>query len=110
MKPLLILFFISLSISCFAQKGDTLIVPIGKYQFIKIGDKVYKLVTTLEEVTPSNLPNSGIFHWPGATLTPSYYGPSYNQIDSSGSWHIGGFLQTDTLGSTDSSPLIFKQQ
>ena len=39
-----------LCIGASAQKKDTLNVPLGKYKFIKVGDKVYKLITTLEEV------------------------------------------------------------
>lgn len=34
----------------FTDKSDTLIVPVDKYKFIKVGDKVYKITSSLEEV------------------------------------------------------------
>lgn len=34
----------------FTAKSDTLIVPIGRYKFIKVGDKVYRIISSLEEV------------------------------------------------------------
>lgn len=52
MKKLLAIFFILFSISVSAQKSDTLVVPLGKYHFIKIDNKVYKINTTIEEVVP----------------------------------------------------------
>lgn len=50
MKFIILLIAICFSANSFAQKNDTLIVPIGKYKFIKIGDKVYKLDINLVEV------------------------------------------------------------
>lgn len=62
MKKLLLFVFLFCSLGIFAQKSDTIIVPVGKYQFIKVGDKVYKLVTTLEEALPAPKTN-GILYW-----------------------------------------------
>lgn len=59
MKKILFTIAILFSMSSFAQitlitqaqvKSDTLSVPIGKYKFIKIGDKVYEIETKLKEV------------------------------------------------------------
>ena len=33
-----------------SAKSDTLEIPIGKYKFIKVGDKVYKIEASLVEV------------------------------------------------------------
>jgi hypothetical protein len=53
LRFIFILFaFLLFAFGSFAQKSDTLTIPVGKYQFIKVGDKVYKLITTLEEVKP----------------------------------------------------------
>lgn len=73
MKKLLALFFIALSYHSFAQKSDTLIIPVGKYQFIKVGDKVYKLVTTLEEAKPKPIVDtiqSPMWLFPSTKPTP----------------------------------------
>jgi hypothetical protein len=43
-------------------KNDTLYVPAGSAKFIKVGDKVYKIVTTLGEVTPEPLTSTD-FIW-----------------------------------------------
>jgi len=51
MKKLLTITLILFSFSAIAQKSDTLIIPVGEYKFIKVGDKVYKIVRSLEEVT-----------------------------------------------------------
>ena len=76
MKHLLIIFFLGFSLSAFAQKSDTLNIPVGKYKFIKVGDKVYKLVTTLEEVKPQTVSDStSLFRiWDGHIITPT---PNY---------------------------------
>lgn len=50
MKLLIILISTLFSSATFAQRSDTLTIPIGKYKFIKIGDKVYKLDINLVEV------------------------------------------------------------
>lgn len=44
-----IIFLLSTSF-LFAQKSDTLNIPLGKYKFLKVGEKFYKIVTTLVEV------------------------------------------------------------
>ena len=48
-------------------KGDTLFIPPGKCKFLKVGDKVYKLVTTVEEVKPEQ----NLFPPWGGTFTPN---------------------------------------
>lgn len=50
MRVIIILIMTLFSVSSFAQKSDTLIVPVGKYKFIKIGDRVYEIEITLKEV------------------------------------------------------------
>lgn len=47
-----ILCFLFPSCSLFAQSKDTLVVPLGKYDYIKIGDKVYKINTSLDIAPP----------------------------------------------------------
>jgi len=94
MKNIFILFLLFFSANAFAQKSDTLIVPVGKYQFIKVGDKVYRLETTLVEVEKptknfwgliaDSLPTITYPIWrgigiPGTTLTPNDL-PSFNHI------------------------------
>lgn len=72
--------------SILPQNNDTLIVPIGKYKFIKVGDKVYKITSSLEEVEQGGfhgLLQSGIdtmqtwrnpIYLPNRTLQmPNYY-------------------------------------
>jgi len=90
MKYLLAITFLLLSFGAFAQKSDTLTVPLGKYKFLKVGNKVYKLVTTLEEVKPDqsllrdssfnlkstmwfSVPNSGSHILPVGSLAPVNY-------------------------------------
>lgn len=69
MKNLLFLILLFCSTNIFAQsvypvgrisisknlnaKSDTLEIPIGKYKFIKVGDKVYKIEASLVEVEQS---------------------------------------------------------
>lgn len=49
MKKIITLLSMTLiTMLCFAQKSDTLKVDISRYHFIKIGDKVYKIVSTTE--------------------------------------------------------------
>lgn len=50
MKLIIILILIFFSSNTFAQKNDTLTIPVCEYKFIKIGDKVYKLEVNLIEV------------------------------------------------------------
>ena len=70
----------------FTVKNDTLIVLIGKYKFIKVGDKVYKIEASLVEVEQSGfhgLLQSGIdtiqtwrnpIYLPKGTFqSPNYY-------------------------------------
>ncbi|HEY5391064.1 MAG TPA: hypothetical protein VIJ57_03030 [Hanamia sp.] len=68
------LLFAAISFGAFAQKSDTLNVPLGKYKFIKVGDKVYKVVTTLEEVT--SLPTISIDS-SSIITTPYFFGRPY---------------------------------
>jgi hypothetical protein len=79
MKKLLTIAIVLFSLSATAQKSDTLTIPIGKVKFIKIGEKVYKVVTTLEEVKK----DEG-FIWKGS-ISPIYHGGIYTPfvIDSS---------------------------
>lgn len=58
----------------FTSKNDTLIVPVGKYKFIRIGDKVYKLKTELEEVHEGFAePHSRILQIPNWGELNNYY-------------------------------------
>lgn len=54
-------------------KSDTLFVPVGTCNYIKIGDKVYKVKVELEEVPE---PNKGILLYNGGRLTLPYTVPS----------------------------------
>lgn len=49
-----------------SARYDTLHVPLGKYNVITIGKKVYKIVTTLEEITPATVSNIKDTAWMGA--------------------------------------------
>ena len=98
MKSIITLFLILFSATLFAQqsdtwpramvsfgqdyyqvvsvKNDTLEIPIGKYKFIKVGDKIYEINYSLEEVKPEEqglrLWNRGsLFAVPNGTFTPS---------------------------------------
>lgn len=51
-----------------ANGNDTLIVPAGKYQFIKIGDKIYKINYSLEEVQPAQTDTTN--YWKGGITSP----------------------------------------
>ena len=53
-------------------KSDTLFIPTGSCKFIKIGDKIYELKTSIEEVKPQE--DHGIFIQRGFSspyLTPA---------------------------------------
>jgi len=81
MKQLLFLILLFCSTNIFAQsvypvgrisigknlstKSDTLEIPIGKYKFIKVGDKVYKIEVSLMEVKEED----GIKFWNGGLGT-----------------------------------------
>lgn len=49
MKTLLIFCLLLITLDLYAQK-DTLKVDLGKYGFVQIGDKLFKLETTVSEV------------------------------------------------------------
>jgi len=98
MKKILIIALIFSSFSATAQKkegihfsvghidlkntvlirNDTLYVPAGSAKFIKVDDKVYKLVTTLEEVK-ENVGNSGIFFKGSSDSTYPIFGLPSNE-------------------------------
>ena len=81
MKKLLFLILLLCSTNIFAQsvypvgrisigknlsaKSDTLEIPIGKYKFIKVGDKAYKIEVSLTEVKEEE----GIKFWNGGLDT-----------------------------------------
>lgn len=50
MKKLFLIIAVLFSVNSFAQKSDTLVVPVGKYKFVRIGDKVYEIEIKLKEV------------------------------------------------------------
>lgn len=100
MKKLLFAIAMLFSVTSFAQKSDTLNIPVGKYKFIKIGDKVYEIETKLKEVEQGLIFNSKLFGtittdlsfrfmpynngtYPKGTMTAPYYGTGTgtSQID-----------------------------
>ena len=76
MKKIITILTITLtSTLCFAQKSDTLKVGIAKYNFIKIGDKVYKITHSLEEVKPEpKMDSTGNWIRLGVTSSPTLQG------------------------------------
>ena len=87
MKIITALLFMFLCIGASAQKTDTLNVPLGKYKFIKVGDKVYELITTLKEVKVEQR-NDTMRFWNGGGLTLPYstydgsISPAWNNADN----------------------------
>jgi ectoine hydroxylase-related dioxygenase (phytanoyl-CoA dioxygenase family) len=91
MKKLLFIIAILFAVNCDAQtkieiKNDTLIVPLGKVKYIKIGDKVYYIEVELKEVpndeasAPFNMrttPKSQLYNG-GRLLLQSYDGLKLN--------------------------------
>ena len=86
MKIITALVFMFLCIGASAQKTDTLNVPLGKYKFIKVGDKVYKVITTLEEVKVEEKDTMRFWNGGGLTLPYSTYegslSPVWNNADN----------------------------
>lgn len=80
MKKLITITAILFTFYASAQKSDTLTITVGKYQFVRVGDKVYKLITTLEEVpayqcqywrlTPSDIKVDSMLFYDGEKLVP----------------------------------------
>lgn len=69
----LTILFLFLSVAALAQK-DTINIPIGKYGYIKLGDKVYKIISSLEESKPEIPSLHGVWELGSGTITPAYYG------------------------------------
>ena len=67
-KLIVVLVFSFLCHKGVAQKADTLYIPLGKYEFLQVGDKIYKVITTLVEVPPESLLSTFSTYWSGDTL------------------------------------------
>lgn len=79
MKTLLVVLFIAFGTTVKAQsKSDTLTIPEGKYKFIKVGEKVYKIVSFLEEVKQE----PGLLVWPKSIYQPNFYNNGNIPLDS----------------------------
>lgn len=69
MRAVITISFLFITLYASAQK-DTLVVPAGKYGYVKIGDKVYKINYSLEESKPEfSVPRSGILTFPQGIMT-----------------------------------------
>ena len=60
-------------------KNDTLYIPAGSVKFIKLGDKVYKLVTSLEEVKQGYI-NTIQGLWHGGVDTTNFFNYPKTQL------------------------------
>ena len=72
MKHLLVTLILAFTFCLsFGQMKDTLVVPLGTYGYIKIGDKVYKIDISLNESKPNlYLGSTGTLQIPNGTYTP----------------------------------------
>ena len=77
MKKVLLFVFLFCSLGTFAQKSDTLNIPVGKYQFIKIGDKVYRLDINLIEVKEEKVFSGIMVDSIGVNTSHPTYLPNY---------------------------------